>query len=270
MESNYKSIEDIYRRIDTHVAYINPLGCILVNKVLESLVLEYDVLGFQPEQKRVLKKRYFEWCRENHPDKVTDIEETSLHVLKVYGQAFQKFDQEEFDDMWTFMGFSAVTFYGVDVRHLTLPQLSRLMRDSEVLIDIARKCIPSNLSIINDLKSDLKLMKRLIQFRNNGHCIDHIFDGNNTFPKEECEICITEDKRENDLVSKHQGEVNIVVISDDEQSIDQLEKPIDVLKSAEINDFRDAIHEKDLYLDSDKENENKPKPCFKTMLKCRA
>ena len=56
------------------------------------------------------------------------------------------------------MGFSAVTFYGVDVRHLTLPQLSRLMRDSEVLIDIARKCIPSNLSIINDLKSDLKLM----------------------------------------------------------------------------------------------------------------
>ena len=189
------NMDAIYTRIKSEVKRINPLGYVLQKEVLISLVSEYNVLGITIEQKQSMKRQYYKWCRIHHPDKAHKDVEDSIYIYKVYGDAFLRYQEEQYDNVWLFMGYSTVTFHEIIFSELSIPQISRLMRDCDVLCNIARTCtdISTNADIIEKLKNDLKLVKLYVNARDRGHCTKHLaFD--NTVDKTDCVQCLAEDE----------------------------------------------------------------------------
>ena len=114
LDDEYVECISSFRRTLTN---LNPLQYVIVDDGMKQLLCSSaDFLQLTVDEKNSIKKHYKNWCRTNHPDKLIDIEgwekETSMHIMKMYGDAFSKCDEEEFDQCWTFMGYFAIIFNG--------------------------------------------------------------------------------------------------------------------------------------------------------------
>ena len=89
---------------------LNPIPYVIGEVAMKSLLGSSDFLQLTNEEKMSVKKMYKHWCRSNHPDKWNSAnqgdKEISLHLMKVYGDAFLKCNDEENESIWIFMGYT--------------------------------------------------------------------------------------------------------------------------------------------------------------------
>ena len=189
-------MDDVYlsklEKISRSIKRVNPLGSILERDVLNELLLVDDLLDIKTEQKKSLKRKYLAWCLKNHPDKAEYVDEDSIYIYKGYGDAFLRYSDADYDRVWMYMGYSSVTFNNINLLVLNVSDISRLVRDCDVLWEIAQSCtnIPTeNLKIIEELKSDLLFVKMYINVKEQGHCTKHADNLNNTELVKDCAQC---------------------------------------------------------------------------------
>jgi hypothetical protein len=133
-QENVEKIECVLKKL-------NPFQCLLTNGELKNIMSSSsNMMELTNEIKKKIKKAFYEWCRCNHPDKSEAQDEDSLFVYKVFGQAFLRFSEEQFQTTWMFMGFSAVTFHNLNIHMMQFSDVCHLLRDIEVLSDLADSC----------------------------------------------------------------------------------------------------------------------------------
>ena len=96
-------------------------------EALRHLICESDVdlMALPLEKKNVIRKMYKVWLRSNHPDKWNPNEERelSLDLCKMFSSVFLRYDDQSYERVWTFMGYSALTFNQIDVDTLLVREL---------------------------------------------------------------------------------------------------------------------------------------------------
>ena len=179
-----QSMEEEYgyqlQRLKNVVLLLNPLQEIMGEEGVRDLVCEPNVemLDLSLDQKSGIKKIYKSWLRVNHPDKwdAGETRELSLQLCKMYGDVFIRVDEKEFDKVWMFMGYSALTFNRIDVDVLTLDDVSRLIRDSFILLDMVRQFTDVGIQIegvAQNLKDVLSKIKIYLKAIEDGFCTSH-------------------------------------------------------------------------------------------------
>ena len=170
-----QSMEEEYgyqlQRLKNVVLLLNPLQEIMGEEGVRDLVCDPNVemLDLSLDQKSGIKKIYKSWLRVNHPDKwdAGETRELSLQLCKMYGDVFIRVDEKEFDKVWMFMGYSALTFNRIDVDVLTLDDVSRLIRDSFILLDMVRQFTDVGIQIegvaqnLKDVLSKIKIYLKI-------------------------------------------------------------------------------------------------------------
>ena len=179
-----RNIEEEYLRALTHcrelLRKLNPLQSVVSSDIWRNILTASDVLHLTPEEKLQVKKCFKNWCRTNHPDKRDEVpgkeDEASLHLYKVYSDAFLHGDEAGYNNLWVHMGFTALTFDGVDPMHLAINNISRLIRDIDVLIDIIEQCNQikyHNGNLAKELRKCLQFVKLYLNAKESGVCTKH-------------------------------------------------------------------------------------------------
>ena len=105
----------------TNLTKINPLASLLATDEIKDLLLRCDdPLDLKVEERRLIKKKYHDWCKINHPDKTENKIGENFFIYKEFGDAFLKFQEEKNENVWTYMCYVMVTFNNVDFENLSL------------------------------------------------------------------------------------------------------------------------------------------------------
>ena len=178
MEEEYSKklsrFEDILKKL-------NPLQVILGEEILKKYIYGVDLLQLSTNEKLAMKKIYKQWCRTHHPDKwdhEMGTNEPSLYVYREYGDAFLKCEENQYDKVWIYMGYAAITFNEIVIGNLSMNEVSRLIRDTDVLIDIIRQCneIRSETEeLVAELNGILGFVKVHLNAKDSGVCTRHSF-----------------------------------------------------------------------------------------------
>ena len=178
MEEEYSKklsrFEDILKKL-------NPLQVILAEEILKKYIYGADLLQLSTNEKLAMKKIYKQWCRTHHPDKwdhEMGTNEPSLYVYREYGDAFLKCEENQYDKVLIYMGYAAITFNEIVIGNLSMNEVSRLIRDTDVLIDIIRQCneIRSETEeLFAELNGILGFVKVHLNAKDSGVCTRHSF-----------------------------------------------------------------------------------------------
>ena len=77
---------------------INPLRFVLGD--------DMNYLDCSEGNKKLIRKEFHKWCLKNHPDKVDNRDETAEFILKEYGNAILKFEDDTYEHTWLFMFYA--------------------------------------------------------------------------------------------------------------------------------------------------------------------
>lgn len=114
---------------------VNPLGYLLDKEDITNIIIRCEnPLNFDNEEKSLIKRKFVNWCRKHHPDKTDNVEGEMFYIYKEFCNAFLRFQETEYENVWMYMCYALVSFNNFDVSNVTINDLFRV--DCDVLLDI--------------------------------------------------------------------------------------------------------------------------------------
>ena len=185
---------------------LNPLSAVLSENYLNSLIQHKDVLSMLQEDKKHIRKLFRSWTGSNHPDKwgSRDIiddsyKEVVYFIYQVFADAFTKCEDDCYDSVWMFMGYSVLTFHGMILDQLNVIVIHQVSPKIDDMMLFSTTCrILSNeiFEMMETVKNNLLFFENYLSLEQRNICMLHSTELN-LIEKVACPPC------------------NLIVISDD-------------------------------------------------------